>query len=150
MNKILTIREWPGFRNRRPTQTDYEWFRIGTDSEFPVRWADIEGQTSHGIEFTDELTRLYRIRQVHWSIIKENLNANAKKDLHHAVNNRFQELMNDAYRTILGSSYEEESIDKPEPFEEVRRWILLGAISWYQNEDITQLTKLWKTFARCR
>ena len=64
------------------------------------------------------------------------------------MNNRFQQLMNDAYRTILDSSYEEESIDKPEPFEEVRRWIMLGAISWYQNEDITPTDKTLEDFLR--
>ena len=137
----------PGFRNRRPTQTDYEWFRIGTDSEFPVRWADIEGQTSQGIEFTDELTRLYRIRQVHWSIIKKNLNANAKEKTHYAVNNRFQELMNDAYRTIT-CPHMRRNLLTNQNHEEVRRWILLGAISWYQNEDITPTDKTLEDFLR--
>jgi len=145
---IRYSRRGPGFRNRRRVQQGYEWFRIDSDRGFPVRWADEEGQTSHGIEFIDESTRLYRIRQFHWSIITEKFEHECiGKDLLDAVNNSFKQLMHEAYNTIFNSLYDEESIEKPPPFEELRRWILSGAISWYHNlENITPADKNLEDF----
>ena len=143
-------REGPGFRNKRSVQSNYQWFRIDTDSGFPVRWADEEGQTSHGIEFIDESTRLYRIRQSHWSIIMERFEHECQgKNLLDTVNNSFKKLMHEAYNTIFKSSYDEESIEKPPAFEELRRWILSGAISWYHMlENITPTDKNLDGFLR--
>lgn len=148
--KTRFSREGPGFRNKRRHQPDYDWFRIDTDSGFPVRWADEEGQTSHGIEFIDESTRLYRIRQSHWSIITEKFENICKgKNLLDAVNYSFKQFMHEAYDTIFKSSYDEESIEKPPAFEELRRWILSGAISWYNNlENITPTDKKLDSFLR--
>ena len=150
--KTRFSREGPGFRKKRSVQTDYDWFRIDTDSGFPVRWADEEGQTSHGIEFVDGSTRLYRIRQSYWSIITEKFENECKgKNLLDAVNSSFKQLMHEVFDTIFKSSYDEEPIKKPPAFEELRRWILSSAISWYNNlENITPTDKNRITFARCR
>jgi hypothetical protein len=143
-------REGPGFRNRRSVQSNYQWFRIDTDSGFPVLWADEEGQTSHGIEFIDKSTRLYRIGQVHWSIITERFEHGCQgKDLLGALNNSFKTLMDEAYNMIFTASYDEDSIEKPPSFEELRRWVFSGAIAWYKNlENITPTDKKLEDFLR--